>query len=323
MINNLFLRLVCLTMTLVLLPFAGQSKGEPYDVKEPDACALNFSVLSDCHMEGNKFIRYQMLNQAFQDVERNQSGHDAILFLGDSTMNGQHIENMLFHGLAALRLRNENVLPAAGNHDTGNGEGDFEKIEKRWYTYIEAFFGKKLEHPYYCEVIDGFYFIALGAETQTVYQMTMSDAQFEFLAHSLAKAAESGKPAFVFMHFPVHCQTDLDGNYTGQLKAMLAEYSRAHDLFVLVGHYHQPMSLGRTFQNGGGFPEIYLPCMSQLTDTEPYQPHEDGGVGLDVEVYQNEVVLRGRDYYRSEWKTDPASGALCEVAYQLKNPIAA
>ena len=142
MLKSFFLRAVAVTMALALLPFAGKSQSEPYDVKEPDACVLNFSVLSDCHIEGNNFLRYRLFSQELQDVEKNRSGHDAVLFLGDSTMNGQFFESLLFHGTVRSVLKDETILPVVGNHDVGNGEGDYGKLQNRWYDFTAAFFGR-------------------------------------------------------------------------------------------------------------------------------------------------------------------------------------
>ena len=319
MIKNLFLRLICVTMALVLLPFAGQNKGEPYDVKEPDACVLNFSILSDSHIEGNNFTRYRVFNNALQNVEKNRSGTDAIVFLGDNTMNGNLGESILFHGTTALLLKNETVLPVLGNHDVGNGQGDYQKLQNRWYTYTKAFFGRELEHPYYHEVIDGCYFIVLGTEAQTVNTIQVSETQLQWLQSVLDKAAASGKPAFVFLHHPVRSAVDETGRRTTRLNEILTAYNREHDLFVFVGHTHRPLNLD-SFDNYG-FPETYLPCLTKLYGEKDNEPHDDTGVGLEVELYKNEIVLRGRDFYRGKWYYDAENDAVCEKTYSLKTPI--
>ena len=146
-LKSVTLRVVATMIALVMLLAVGFSKAEPYDVRDPENCRLHFSVLSDAHIEGNNVARYQVFARSLQNLKKNQSGNAAIVFLGDNTMNGQHIENMLFHGTVSLLLRGETVLPVMGNHDIGNGEGDYEKLQNRWYDYTEAFFGKKLEHP--------------------------------------------------------------------------------------------------------------------------------------------------------------------------------
>ena len=322
MFKTVFLRICAAVVSLAMLLTVGAASGGKYDVREPDKCLLNFSVLSDSHIEGNNYTRYKVFAKVLQDVKRNKSGNDAVVFLGDSTMNGQHIENMLFHGTLHALLRRENVLTVIGNHDVGNGQGDYETLQNRWYDYTAAFFGRKLSTPYYYEVVDGCYFIFLAQEAQRVYEMPMSDAQFAWLGDVLEKAADSGRPAFVFEHFPTDDATNMDLVPTDRLTNMLAEYNREHDLFCFVGHTHMPLHLFWSFHTYDGFPETYLPCLTRLGGEDDHTVLRDTGVGLEVEVYENEVVLRGRDFLRSEWYHDAAEDdTLCEKTYGLKNPI--
>ena len=323
-IKNFILRYIAAILAAVMLLFAGRTSGGGWTARKPDDCKLTFSVLSDVHVEGNNFERYKIFAHALQDVKRN-AANDAVVFLGDNTMNGQHIENLLFHGaVSAVLGKDATVLPVMGNHDIGNGEGDYETLQNRWYSYTEAFFGRKLQHPYYYEVIDGCYFIVLGMEAQLVYEMTVSEEQFSWLEGVLAEAAESGKPCFVFSHYPMDEAIDEDGAHTDRLTNMLAEYNRTHDLFCFVGHTHMPMHLWWSFHNFDGFPETYLPRLTELSGGEDDEAYEDTGVGVQVEVYENEVVIRARDFYRGEWKTDTWEDdfPLMEVTYSLKNPIA-
>ncbi|MBQ6267855.1 MAG: metallophosphoesterase [Clostridia bacterium] len=320
MIRSVFLRTVAALLVGVLLLFVGTTPGEPYDVKDPEACFMNFTVLSDAHIEGNNFPRYQVFARAMQDVKRNQSGNAAVVFLGDSTMNGQVFENLLFHGTARRYLKNDNVLPVVGNHDIGNGQGDYQTLQNRWYAFTEAFFSRKLTQPYYYDVIDGCCFIVLGMEAQEVYEMRMTEAQFAWLEEVLKVAADSGRPAFVFSHYPTDDAVDENGNPTDRLTKMLAAYNETHDLFCFVGHTHMPMYLFWSFHTYDGFPETYLPRLTELYGDDD-EPGKDTGVGLVVEVYENEVVLRARDFYRGEWKYDTADETMCEVVYPLKHPV--
>lgn len=322
LIKKAFLRTIAVIIVGVVLLFSGISSGKSYDVKDPENCRLNFSVLSDAHIEGNNFTRFKVCAQAVRDIKNNKSGNDAVIFLGDNTMNGQNIENLLFHGTAAIFLKGEKVLPVMGNHDIGNGNGDYDKLQKRWFTYTEAFFDRKLDKPYYYEVIDGCYFIVLGMEAQRVYEMVVTEEQFAWLENVLRLAAESNKPAFVFSHYPMDEAEDENGNTTDRLVQMLAEYNKENDLFCFVGHTHMPLFLFWSFHNYDGFPETYLPRLTELTDNDSKE-YSGSGVGLEVEVYENEVVLRGRNFYRSEWRFDESDGKMCEVTYRLKNPVPA
>ena len=323
--KSVFLRMISAIVAGVTLLLTGLSGGEAYDVQEPERCLAHFAVLSDVHIEGNNFPRYRVFAKALRNVRQSRSGNDAVVFLGDNTMNGQHIENMLFHGTVRALLPGRTVLPVMGNHDIGNGKGDYDKLQKRWYAYTEAFFGRQLQTPYYDTVINGCHFIVLGMQAQEVYEMRMTDAQFRWLENVLHEAEDSGKPVFVFSHYPTGDATDADGNPTDRLTRMLAEYNREHDLFCFVGHTHMPMHLRWSFHTGDGFPQVYLPRLTELGGESGYDVLDDTGVGAQVEVYADRVLVRARDFYRGVWKTDQWEDGepLCERTYALKQPIAA
>ncbi len=324
MIKALFLKILAAVVTVVMATAAGVSKTPAYDVRDPEACELNFSILSDSHIETNNFTRYKVFTHALQDTMKNKSGNDAVIFLGDNTMNCQFLENLLFHGAVRKYMKDQTVLPVMGNHDIGNGEGDYEKLQNRWLDFSNAFFGHDLEHPYYYKVIDGYYFIVLGMEEQLVYEMHMTDEQFTWLECLLEEAKSSGKPVFVFSHYPADDAIDDSGEATDRLVDMLADYNRDYDLFYFCGHTHMPLYLFWSFHTSNGFPEIYLPRLTELASGEDNEIFRNTGIGIEVEVYENEVLVRGRDFYHGEWRVDDEdTGELCEMTYTLKNPIPA
>ncbi len=321
--KHLFLRLISLFVSSVmLLLFApGTGSTEPFDVKDPETCVLSLTVFSDVHVESNNYPRYKVFADSLKNAVCNQTESDAFLFLGDSVMNGQNIENMIFHGTTAKLLKRRKVIPVPGNHDFGNGEGNYEKIRQRWYTYTEAFFGRKLTTPYYCETLNGCNFIVLSSEQQNIDSMFMSDAQFEWLEGTLKSAAQSGMPTFVLAHYPPRMAQPINPDSEYNLCRMLAEYNREHDLFYLCGHLHHVPD-ATTFHAWSGFPEVYLPCETQLTvvDDENVIGSETG-FGAIVEAYPDRVVIRIRNFYFGEWAE--LNGAPMEATFSLKNPIPA
>ena len=319
-ILHLPLRILSILIALVYVLGFGKATGEEFDVRDPGACKLNFTVLSDVHVETNNFTRYRIISHSLQNVPKNKSGNDAVVFLGDSTMNSQYLENAIFHGTAALLLKNEKIISVLGNHDAGNSEGDYEKIMKRWYRFTDAFFGYDLAQPYHYDVIDGFYFIVLGSELNRVYECVISEAQFAWLEQVLSLAAESGKPCFVFNHFPLNCMTDENLQHTDRLTNILRDYAAEHDLFYVCGHYHTPLSRGASFREDYGFPQINAPSLSRMGGEDGMQIDDRSGEGIVVELYADHLLVRGRNFYESKWKYD-APLTLCERTYPLKHPL--
>ena len=318
MIKAFFMRAAALIVGFAMLLFfaPGECKSEPYDVKDPEECRLCLTVFSDVHAEGNNYPRDSVFEESFKDVKKNVHGSDAVLFLGDSTMNGQHIENLIFHGVFSILLKDQKVIPVPGNHDFGNGEGDFEKIQQRWYDYTKTFFGLELTKPYYCEILNGFYFIVLANEQQNIDAMHMSEEQYEWLAETLEEAAGSGLPVFVLAHYPPGMSSPIDPDSQYDLRRMLAEYNRETDVFYLCGHLHADPS-DYSFHTWNAFPDTYLPSLTKLTaDGEIY---EGSGFGEIVEVYPDRVVFRMRNFYYGEWAE--LNGEPFEREFFLKNPI--
>ncbi len=321
-IRSVIYRILAALFAGVMMLLAGTSAGGGggWTARRPEECVMTFTVLSDVHVEGNNLARYQVFTRSLRDAARNKESK-AVVFLGDNTMNGQTGEHLLFHGAVAKLLpEDQNVLVCLGNHDIGNGEGDYEQLQNRWYAFQEAFFGRKLTHPYYSEVIGGCYFIALAMEEHEEFYV--SPAQYDWLAGVLAEAAESGMPAFVFSHYPTHYARGKNANGE-RLTDVLAAYAEAYDLISFVGHTHMPMHGYWSFDEDDGYPEIYLPRLTDLRGENDNEPYSDTGVGVQVEIYRNEVSVRARDFYRGQWKLDQWEDdlPLLERTYELKNPI--
>ena len=86
--RSIFLRAAAALVTVAMLLGVGICDHAAYDVQDPQSCRLHFTVLSDVHVEGNNYTRYRVFARSLQDVRKNASGTDAVVFLGDSTMNG-------------------------------------------------------------------------------------------------------------------------------------------------------------------------------------------------------------------------------------------
>ena len=321
MMKALFLKIVSFIVSLAMLTLfaAGGVDHAAFDLKDPENCLMDLTVFSDVHVESNNYPRYKVFATSLKDSLKNQSGSDAYLFLGDSTMNGQNIENMIFHGTVAQILKDQRVITIPGNHDFGNGEGDFKKIRQRWYDYTEAFFGLKLTTPYFYQIVNGCYFIVLANEEQNIDSMHMSEDQYAWLEMMLEDAASSGRPAFVLAHYPAHMDKPIDPDSTYNLISILREYNREHDVFYLGGHMHRPLG-HTTFHSWNGFPEVFMPCLTELNAEQNPEVENPTGNGVILELYADRVVCRARNFNTGEWVE--YNGGPLECTWTLKNPIA-
>lgn len=307
-IKAFFLRAVSVFIAVLALVYVGFCDHAAWDVEDPESCRLHFSVLSDVHVEGNNAMRYKVFARSLQDVQKGKSGNDAILFLGDNTMNGFFGENVLFHGVVRTFLRNEKVLTVIGNHDVGNGQGDEQALTEQWLTFTNAFFGRELDKPCYVDEINGYTFIVLGL-----------DVQLDWMQQALDRAADSGKPVLIFAHYPLQRAQMQGGSDTDSLSKMLARYGAEHDVFCFVGHTHMNLDKSRSFRSYNGYEQIFLPRLTELNGPKDNEPSVRTGDGLEVEVYDDELVVRGRNFFRGEWVGASDGRELCEVRYPLRD----
>lgn len=263
-------------------------KHESYNVSDPENCRLSFSVVSDSHIEGNNLPRFKSFMALLGGIKANERKNDAVVFLGDNTMNGQDIENMLFGG-AILRANFKTpVLVAEGNHDVGNGEDDYNKLTKRFLSYANNAFDLGIEKPYYYKEIGGYYFIVLSSEWYEGNEVHgFSDEQLIWLNGVVQKASAEGKPVFVFGHYTFWEVKSENHN----LVDILTKYK---NVYYFHGHNHADFD-EYSLSYFAGTAIINLPKWDNLPDGE-ISLNGNTGAGVLVEVYGDRVVVKGRDF---------------------------
>ena len=291
----------------VLAVFIFSSSGEiaSYEPLDSDYLNLNFTVISDGHIEGNNSQRHKNYGEAFCDMAVAEEISKALVMVGDNTMNGQGIEEAMLYGLMNKYNKIENVLMAVGNHEVCRDDTDFEKLEKRFIKYNNAFLDHKIDKLYHSQVIDGYHFIILATDRNSGVEQYISDEQFEWLDNELKTAAESGNPVFVFNHWPMNdtfSQVWPEGHVGEQserLHQVLTKYNNR--IFLFTGHLHMGI-----FENDYGIKEdgkityINVPSFGSENDDGDADV-QDTGMGLQVEVYDTQLVVRIRNFVTHQW----------------------
>lgn len=287
------LKVISVVITAAAMLFFYPNDAETHSVKDKENISLNFSVLSDAHIEGNNPETYKNFTKILYDVKNTDTKNDALVMLGDNTMNGQHIESIFFYGLEKVISPADKIINVMGNHDTGNGNDVYDECLSKFIGYNNAFFDADIDKPYFYDIVNGYYFITLGSEEDGVDYCHMSLTQYEWLEDLLNEAAYQGKPVFVFNHHPyylIDCEKSVS--------TLLNSYD---DIFYFYGHTHWPINNYDTFTDHGNYVSVNLPrCTDILTD-DGDETDDYSGVGLQVEVYEDEVVLRMRNFYDGGW----------------------
>lgn len=275
-----------MTMIMMIMPVSDGEKGVAYKAENPEKLIMSFSAVSDTHVETNNPDSYNAFSDLLYGIKAGKN-HDAVIFLGDNVMNGQFLENVFFYTAVGAVKPGKTTLVAAGNHDFGNGQGDYESFLKNYINNNRFYLWNNLDKPYYYKVINGCYMIFLSSEELSVNDFVMSDEQFAWLEKVLNEAAEKDAEIFVFNHHPVYLLRNDDSS---ALANLLNKYD---NLLYINGHLHDQLDKNN-FYEWNGVDCINLPRSTEIVDYEP-------GDGIVVEVYENEILVKGRDFITGEW----------------------
>lgn len=308
--------LILLSSVAVLLasPLTG-TLSRSLKPSDPDNIRLNFAALSDVHLTDDIF-RQTILELGLQDFANAKSKLDAVVFCGDNTDGGQKEQyERLVSSIKKYDIA-ENILFANGNHDTWTEEGWYD-LAKTYFTYYASeITGLDVENEYYSAKINGYTFIVMGSQWRRTAAY-FTEEQLDWLAEQMEIASQDGKPIFVISHWPINQTHGLpfafEGTDADPMKGGIAEQSdavneilqRYKNVFLISGHLHNGLSNKPAwkFQNYssiekvGNITSVNLPSFMYFS----FGGHLFNGTGFVFEVYDNEVVIRARNYIFGMW----------------------
>ncbi len=296
-----------IAVILALFIYSPTSEIATYSVSKENP-KLTFTILSDVHLEGNNEERFELFGEGIRDINSNADNY-ALVFLGDNTMNGQVVELSAFYSILDDYNSIENVLMVTGNHDLCPSDynvGDYEDLRDRFFKYKNAFLNTQHDdRVYYSYNMNGYKFIVLGSESDAGIQENISEEQFEWLENELESAEENDKPVFLFNHYPLNnvWEDVWAEGHIGEDSDTLYELLKNCDNKILYfsGHLHMGFYEDRrevvcddniTFINVAGFG-----VDNDVGDAD----NQQNGTGQQVEVYEDEIAIRVRDFAKHEW----------------------
>ena len=283
-----YLKDLLATVMILLTMFspAFGSKAESYSAERPDELITSFAVVSDIHVETNHPEPYNSLKGVLQGIKVGKD-IDAVVYTGDNVMNGQVLEDVFFYSAVRAVMPAKNNYVITGNHDLGNGEGDYSKFRSNFILFNKLVLGNDIDELYYYKVVNGCYMIFMSSEDLCVGDYVISDEQLNWLKGVLDKAQAENAPILVFNHHPIYLVRDRDYR---EIAWLLQKYD---NLVYFHGHYHNQLSTD-SFYEWHGVDCINVPRATENSDYDP-------GSGLVVEVYEDEIVVRSRDFIKGEW----------------------
>ncbi|WP_141500097.1 metallophosphoesterase family protein [Paenibacillus luteus] len=277
-----------------------KEKAAPGDEQGRSLPILSFQVITDTHVTAESdHIHNEHFGQALRDIAAHAASSVGIMHVGDVTDRGLRAE---YEELTRIWQEHKASLPPMwftyGNHDIFLGE---------WSNQLklyERFTG--MNGPYYDVWLDGFQFIFLGSERGLKDFAYLTEEQLAWLDEKLSEEVPRLKPVFVFLHQPlkntVAGSLEAQGWYgvtqDEELKAILAKHPQ---VIMFNGHTHWELEAGLAcYREQEGMGTIFnAASVAYLWTNE--DEYKEGSQGYYVDVYNDKVVVRGRNFANSTW----------------------
>lgn len=309
-----------LTLLCSSFAFQAEARSERY-VSKPK---LTFPVISDIHVQSWDSRSHDKFKAALQDLHRINPKADAMVINGDLT-DGKIADYTKLKELLKEVPHPGNMFYTIGNHEFyqawTNADGKWSPdtfpngiTDRESITRFLQF--AKQPKVYYEKKVKGYSFLFLGSEQyrqsnpDNLEDAYLSDEQLSWLDHMLENRSKNKKPVFVFLHQPLPdtvsgtsfcCVNNRAIIQHEALKKILSKYS---EVFFFSGHTHWELKLPRTLVRDT-FTMINSSSVYQLwtennaggeTMVDPKESE-----GLYVEVFEDHVSIKGRDFYRNRW----------------------
>jgi Icc protein len=262
-----------------------------------------FQVITDTHVTADPQHDHNVnFGRALKDIAAQAPDSCGIMHVGDITDHGfedeydEMVRILKEHRSAGLTVP---ILFTHGNHDMFEGPEDEQLRRFERHTGMSG--------AYHDHWIAGYHFIFLGSEKGGIKDFAhLSVEQLQWLNGKLGEDAIPDKPVFVFLHQPlkdtVSGSLEAQGWYgvtqDEELKAVLASHPQA---ILFNGHTHWELEAPRCMFDGAGQTATVFNAASVgylWTDEDEYKA---GSQGLYVEIYDDRIVIRGRDFAEGAW----------------------
>jgi 3',5'-cyclic AMP phosphodiesterase CpdA len=283
--------------------FSESSNSEKHN-RKPE---LVFPVISDVHIDNGSTADMEKFRSAMDQLNKVAPDQDAFVVVGDLTDYGYATEyDKFFNIYNEKKQAGVNSMFTMGNHDYWNGLS----VKDAQARFLEK---TGMESIYYHKEVNDYHFITLSPENSNTHGLYTVD-QINWLGEQLEEAEKDspGEPIFVFLHQHIKDTvygSDLWG--TQENKELLYNTLKKYpQVITFSGHSHYPLEDPRTihqkdFTSVGTSSVSYLELEpGKLQGFHP-QGYQDISQGIVVEVYNNEVVIKKRDFHKDDWVGDP------------------
>lgn len=300
-IGNFLILILPILILIFVINASVVNKSQPSNVER-----MTFAVLSDVHGQEKK------LEAGIKDLYGIDPDMNMMILNGDTVDQGLEEQYKIIENCIT---RNKSFLPQNIMYNIGNHE--FYNYAKGSNTPsdVKDFIGKYLTFSkessvYHDAWFKGYHFIALGSESGYTpelgpNQAFVSSEQLKWLEEKLKEEYKQGRPIFVFLHQPLNGSINgIQYNWASvqqdtEIRRILSKYPEA---ILFTSHIHSSLELGDIFMNKP-FLAVHTGSVNNplIPDGKGGRKSVDSSQGLYVEVYNDRVVIRGRDFKNKKW----------------------
>ena len=307
-----------MSLVFAITPYVGPSTEAPITVSNPDEVQATMALIADPQISNYLFERYPIFKAASEDLHNAEAKLDALIGVGDIAENGLSVEyQLVYDGIGGLDTR---YIMATGNHDIRLRI--YEQSLNTFSYFANTLNGDKdMDSFHFSERVNGYKVIVLGSDKTMFEEAYFNDAQLEWLNDEIK--AENGKPVFVILHQPLKATHNVEvawnspfegggtvGDQSIALKAIMSKYD---NVFLISGHLHSGFGPD-SYNNVDGIHSINLPS---LTIENKDGTYNDAGTGYILEVYEDEVIFRARNFAKGVWVAEETG----DSSYDLVIPV--
>ena len=306
-----------MAIILTVVPYAGFEL--PVVDNARDDCNLTAELISDVHVEQYDVFRKLFLAVGLENLKHGSADIDTVVVAGDLTNYADETSLAKYYDLMK-KYSPAPAVTAAGNHDIGHvGDKDVtditrEEAKANFIKYNNEYLGIDATDNYYSVEIKGYKFIVLGDEVIDGGHwdaMDMSEQQLQFLDNELASV--NGAPVFVVCHWSVDGMNGTDIIYpdssieleNNDIKSIMEKYP---NVFYISGHIHGGIKSNlaaevckmSNVEQVNGVTYVSLPTFGIVNSFG----YPWSGTGMQMEVYDDQVVFRPRNFITNAWFTN-------------------
>lgn len=315
----LALAVTALTLVTKSTEFTPPSADTPIDVSVKGEEKAVMAIIADPQISFYSPARYSVFKAVMQDLKNSVSDFDALIGVGDITENATLADYSLIKAeLAGLDTR---YILASGNHDIRVRL--YKQSLNAFSNFANTLNGDEAMNSYhYSERIGDYKVIVLGSDKTKLEQAYISSEQLSWLDAEIE--AENGKPTFVILHQPLkdtHNEMNAFGSITkagghvgeqsSDIQNILAKYK---NVFLITGHLHSGFGPD-SYNNVDGIHCVNVPSAAIVNKDGTYN---NAGTGYIMEVYEDEVVFRARNFAEGLWVADATGDESYDLTIKIE-----